>query len=128
VRSTSTGGRGNLAPIGKVTDMYVRWNKKERGWGRRKNDFLYAVLVESRRIDGKPRQKIIAYLASIEEKDIKKDPFRREIFWKAVTKNIESLSLSPEIREKIEESIMQRVSRPTENELKRYCEKSTGKA
>ena len=48
--------------------MYVRWKKRERsrrGWHTEPPQLLTAVLVESRRVDGKPRQRTVAYLGSI---------------------------------------------------------------
>jgi hypothetical protein len=43
--------------------MYVRWNRRKRikkiEWVMKEGDFLYAVLVESIRIEGKPRQRTI---------------------------------------------------------------------
>ena len=46
--------------------MYVKWQVKKRSsaWHSRGN-LLTATLVECRRIEGKPRQQVVAYLGSV---------------------------------------------------------------
>jgi hypothetical protein len=52
--------------------MYVRWKKRQmtrtgrcRGWNQIGAHALTAVLVESRRVNGSPRQRFIAHLGTI---------------------------------------------------------------
>ena len=61
--------------------MFIRWKRRKKTstklwWGSRKlsevGDSLYCVLVESQRIDGAPRQKVVCYLGSLDEGDLGK--------------------------------------------------------
>ena len=65
--------------------MYVRWNRKKRTkkieWVMNEGDYIYAVLVETRRIDGKPRQKTIKYLGGIGENN--PNVYGRMRFWES---------------------------------------------
>lgn len=104
--------------------MFVRWKEKPRDprWGydanhkwrrgaRHETKLLVAYLVESKRIDGKPRQKT-HYLASIKERNADK-VLPQERFWKDALAKIESISLSPEQRQSIETALLNRVPRPS---------------
>lgn len=74
--------------------MFVRWKRsplmKKPG-----GDLLAASLVESVRVDGKPRQRTIAYLGSIAEADTQ--PGGRAVlvrcFWRAVRERLDALPL-----------------------------------
>ncbi len=68
------------------------------------------VLVESRRIDGKPRQQTIAYLGSIREGLINLATLRG-FFWRDVMQTLDGLGerVSRDDRAKIERSIAERV-------------------
>jgi len=96
--------------------MFVRWKKRKR-FDKRLNrqlpDYLYAVLVESIRIDGKPRQKTIKYLGSIFS-NLVNAPFRMSRFWVEAEKNLSELDLSPADREKITNDIKKVVPLPPE--------------
>jgi hypothetical protein len=81
--------------------MFVRWNRRERkGRGKPKADALYAVLVESTRVNGKPRQKTIKYLGWL---PLDLGSASREVthFWITVDRAIEELKLPGTEREKI---------------------------
>jgi len=95
--------------------MYVRWKIKERSWdvALPEGPLDVAYLVESARIDGKPRQKTLAYLGSIRA-------WRRTAigpayeFWHRVEAKLQPLHLSSEQRMSIERQLAQRVPRPSE--------------
>jgi hypothetical protein len=83
---------------------------------------LRAVLVESVRVHGKPRQKHIAFLGSIASDD-SIDGTAGKVFWGAVTQKLERLGnrVSPEERERILASIAAKVGgRPTDAELEKF--------
>ena len=94
--------------------MYVRWNKANR---QRPHGFKYvshiAVLVESKRIDGRPRQKVLKYLGSIESY-LMKEPHIQRYFWKNVSVRLDSLQppLTADERKKIEDIIQKTVPMP----------------
>lgn len=99
--------------------MYIRWNKRKRhkaGWRKKEGLYLSAVLVESHRVAGSPRQKVIKCLGSIgEEKLI--HVFPRQRFWATAEKNLDSLGLSTEDRDKIVASIEKVVRKISEDEI-----------
>ena len=89
--------------------MYVRWQRRCRVT----SPLMSAVLVESHRVDGKPSQKVIAYLGSIREVRINvSERYHRE-FWQSVDDHLNALQLDPEIRANIEASIDSKVRRVT---------------
>ncbi len=71
---------------------------------------MCAVLVESHRIDGKPRQQTVAYLGSIRE-GLVNLVMRRGYFWRDVTQTLDGLGerVSRDDRAKIEARIAERV-------------------
>ena len=73
---------------------------------------LTAVLVESRRVDSKPRQRIVSYLGTIRESGLP-HYYHRVDFWRSVQTHLDRLALAPEARERIESVLEQRVERPT---------------
>lgn len=93
--------------------MFVRWKKsplKKKPGG----VLLYASLVESLRIDGKPRQRTIAYLGSIAEADTL--PGGRDVmvgvFWRAVRKRLAALALDEATADAILGKLAERVPVP----------------
>lgn len=56
--------------------MFVRWKKRPYALGYSEGVTYSAYLVESKRVDGKPRQQNRGYLGSI-----RKDTRWREIYW-----------------------------------------------
>ena len=95
--------------------MYVRWKIKERSWdvALPEGPLDVAYLVESARIDGKPRQKTLAYLGSIRAR------CRTAIgpayaFWQRVEAKLHPLHPSFEQRTSIERQLAERVPRPSE--------------
>ncbi len=71
---------------------------------------MCAVLVESRRIDGKPRQQTVAYLGSIRE-GLVNFVMWRGYFWRDITQTLDGLGerVSRDDRVKIERNIAERV-------------------
>ncbi len=101
--------------------MYVRWKRKRRrdAWhyeGREKiiepQWLRSAVLVESRRIDGKPTQRTIKYLGAIREDRIASALWRAR-FWRSVDTNLTALALTSEERAPIEAAIHNVIPFPT---------------
>ena len=93
--------------------MFVRWKRRKKAvtkrWRRPRRrsdagDSLYCVLVESRRVNGTPRQKVLCYLGSLDEGDREKLWLRVD-FWDAVSAKLDRLQLTRRERAKIEESI-----------------------
>jgi hypothetical protein len=104
--------------------MFIRWKRRKKAatkpWRQPRSrsdagDSLYCVLVESQRISGKPRQKVICYLGSLDEGDREKLWLRVD-FWDAVVRKLDGLHLNPRDRDKIEKSIGRIVSRVPEHE------------
>ncbi len=95
--------------------MFVRWKKRKlRSWG-----YSYtAVLVESYRVNGKPRQKIIASIATIKDRDYG-NSWERSRFWAVVGSSLNLLRdrLTGEDHEKIIDACAQRVPKLTDAEV-----------
>jgi hypothetical protein len=103
--------------------MYVKW---EHRWGRRGTA---AVLVESARVDGKPRQRHIAYLATYTnslyslkegEHHDEHNVHRRAWFWHDIMQRLASLDLSAEQRSHITTLVAKRLPKPTTAEITAY--------
>ena len=93
--------------------MFVRWQRRSRKrYGRSR--LLTAVLVECRRVDGKPRQRTVAYLGGIREKFIGQNVWQHDRFWSRVNARLDELALDPATRANIEASIAARVPRVTD--------------
>jgi|SRR5262249_8051855 len=91
--------------------MFVRWqtyrSKARERWQREHNDKrarLKAILVESVRVDGKPRHKHIAFLGSTSI-----DGSDRPRFWREVTTELNRLQLSSAERARIGAAIAKKV-------------------
>ena len=74
--------------------MFIRWQSRLRQraqFGSHKSDIHWrAVLVESARIDGKPRLQHIAYLAGFTE-SAAKIPAQRRLIWERIEKQLKRL-------------------------------------
>jgi hypothetical protein len=98
--------------------MFVRWKirtLRKPHWAQPDQAF-YAVLAESRRVNGRPRQKIVKYLSSIREQEMR-SPIYATKFWRQVESALASLVLDPATRQKVETALSRRVARPTHAEL-----------
>jgi hypothetical protein len=108
--------------------MFVRWKTQVRpyltkAWDREAREYreraparrLSALLVESVRVNGKPRQKHIAYLGSITEAALG-CPLSRQQFWHTTFDALDRLQLDAADRRKVEEAAMARVPKMTRAE------------
>jgi hypothetical protein len=94
--------------------MFVRWQRRKRRDGVTR---LNAVLCESRRVDGKPRQEHVAYLAAIDDVWLEQpadDPdanLARHEFWEKAEKRLGPLGnrLAPEDHHKIRDQLNAKV-------------------
>jgi hypothetical protein len=68
--------------------MFVRWQSRGNSNSKHYGDSWSAILVRSKRVDGKPRQEHVAYLGSITDKRLKID-LQRCWFWNHVTAPLE---------------------------------------
>ncbi len=93
--------------------MYVRWQRKKRAGPQNWGPLVCAVLVESRRVDGAPRQRTVAYLGSIREGCIDQRDEEHRALWRHVDERLDELALDPEARAKVEAAIDSRVRRVT---------------
>ncbi len=106
-------------------EMFIRWKRRKKAqtkpgrYPRRHSehgDSLYCVLVESQRVNGSPRQKVICYLGSVDEGDRERLCVRVD-FWDDVLAKLDRLKLDSAERTRIEESIGLIVSRAPEDEV-----------
>lgn len=103
--------------------MFIRWKRRKKAvskpWRRlrrsQSGDSLYCVLVESKRVNGSPRQKVLCYLGSLDERD-RDGLWTRVDFWDRADAKLNQLQLTRRERAKIEESIGLVVSRVPEDE------------
>ncbi len=108
--------------------MFVRWKRRESSckpsvYGRDRaadrGATISAVLVESIRVEGKPRQKFICHLAKLCERrrDYESTPF---IFWEDALKKLDSLPLDEDARKKIEVQLAAKIPRPSDAEMTEF--------
>ena len=93
--------------------MYVRWQSRGRVRRGKSSPLLTAVLVESRRVDGDPRQRTIAYLGGIREAYVDVREWEHRAFWRGVDERLDALGLDPEVRARVEASVEARVRQVT---------------
>jgi hypothetical protein len=102
--------------------MFIRWQSRKRNiyysyWGRKADPYgdvhWNAVLVESLRINGKPRQKHIANLCGFTEHQIK-IPAQQIYVWKRAIKALDGLGKRITLKERrqVEASLAERIGRP----------------
>ncbi|HEU4712585.1 MAG TPA: hypothetical protein VFS76_13515 [Pyrinomonadaceae bacterium] len=93
--------------------MFIRWKRRKKAATRRgrqisrrddPGDSLYCVLLESQRVNGVPRQKVICYLGSLDENDREKLWLRVD-FWDMVDGKLTKIGLTRRDKAKIEEAI-----------------------
>lgn len=104
--------------------MFVRWQSRRRNrpeFGSWNADDVHwaAIIVESVRIDGRPVQRHVAYLAGFTESRIK-IPVQRCHVWDGVIERLDRLGnrITTADRQKIEAAISEKVPRPTLEEYK----------
>jgi len=94
--------------------MFIRWERRLLARPTPiapENYSLYAQVVESRRINGKPRQKILKYIGSIKE-DCVTNAKDQKNFWEQANKQLDDLKLEPEQRQRLVESLRKKVAYP----------------
>src|SRR6202043_1096386 len=100
--------------------MYVRWQyrwQRERKSGYRDHlsaqSDAYAVLVESSRVDGKPRQRYLAYLGSALDLNVQTDLYRWQ-WWQEIKARLDKLDnvIPSEQRPGIEAALAKKVPLP----------------
>src|SRR6516162_8357450 len=98
-----------------TTPMFIRWQSRKREiywshWARGGVDVHWnAVLVESERINGKPRQKHIANLCGFTEHQIK-HPAQQLYTWEHAIKALDALGkqITPQQRRQFEATLADR--------------------
>jgi hypothetical protein len=83
--------------------MFVRWKSRQltRTESGAPERSLYAVLVECKRIDGQPRQKVIKYLGHINEEHLGIPRECRE-FWDQAKQSLDTVDFEPGVRRRLE--------------------------
>jgi hypothetical protein len=99
--------------------MYIRWQSRKRtvyrpAFGRGHQDTGWrAILVKSVRVDGKPKQQHIAYLAGFTESGLK-IPAQQRFLWDRIEDRLKRLSnrISDEDRDAIMKALVKKVGKP----------------
>jgi len=114
--------------------MYVRWKRRVRAHKpKRVGNWIRdpapphvtrtAQLVESRRVDGQPRQRVVAHLATIDEATMVSFDTRRD-FWDVIRDRLDQLRRAGVIDEtqqdKIDATLARTVPPPTQEEWNAY--------
>src|SRR5262245_19002184 len=112
--------------------MFLRWTSRE---GRSRSAFgpgpdrhWRAILVESVRINGKPRQRHVAYLVGFTEKQLKL-PVQRVYIWETVEERLANLSnrVDAKSRESIVSSIAAKIGdKPNETQRESLLREARG--
>jgi hypothetical protein len=105
--------------------MYLRWQtrkRQSRAFGRKTGPDVHwaAIIVESKRVGGKPTQRHVAYLGGITESAIAV-LHQRCWFWEGIVRRLDGLGkrMSSADRRRIEAVVAQKVPRPTKKEYER---------
>jgi hypothetical protein len=99
--------------------MYIRWQSRKRrsreyDVGRNAGDVHWrAILVENVRIDGKPTQRHIAYLAGFTESAVA-IPAQQRFLWERIEDQLDRLHnrISPDDRKRIEAILIKKIGKP----------------
>jgi hypothetical protein len=120
--------------------VYIRWKDKPRTeqvfvWKwigdtryfshreQKVHAMLYcAYLVESKRVNGKPRQTSI-YLASIQDGQ-RENTFSRFVFWAHVQRKLETLHLTDEQMATLKKKVQERIPEVTDEQWQEYEKQS----
>ena len=100
-----------------TTSMFIRWQSRPRKraqFGRYESDTHWrAILVESARIDGKPRQRHIAYLAGFTE-SAARIPAQQRFLWEHIEKQFKRLGkrITAKDREAIMAALIKKIGKP----------------
>jgi hypothetical protein len=97
--------------------MYIRWQSRKRtiaafGYGREDIGWR-AILVESVRVDGKPKQRHVAYLVGFTESALT-IPAQQRFVWDRVEARLKHLSnrISAEDRDAIMKALVKKIGKP----------------
>ena len=98
--------------------MFIRWQSRHRrrakfGHSHESDTHWRAVLVESVRIDGKPRHRHVAYLVGFTE-SAARIPAQQRLVWERIEKRLKSLSkrIPAKNREAIVAALIKRLGNP----------------
>jgi len=98
--------------------MYVRWQsykRRSKHWEGAPRWVLHwrAILVESRRIDGKPRQRHVAYLGGFIRYDLRRTSSRVRL-WERIERRLDKLGnrVSPDDRKRIVAALARKAGEP----------------
>jgi hypothetical protein len=97
--------------------MFIRWQYRQRKrakFGRHKSDTHWrAILVESVRIDGKPRQRHIAYLVGFTE-SASRLPAQQRFVWEHIEKQFKRLGklIPAKDRQAILAALIKKIGKP----------------
>ena len=94
--------------------MFIRI--KRRKLRRNNGTALDAVLVKSVWEHGKPRQKVVRYLAGIQDHYLTA-PAHRQLFWSRIDAHFAALQLDPETCARLETRLVRDIARPSQEEL-----------
>jgi hypothetical protein len=108
--------------------MFVRWTSVRitdwyEGYPDWRPRYSHRVmLLECRRVDGKPRQRFVCHLGTLRsfDKDHRKGPYhvnRREEFWTRVDRKLDEVGLDAVPRSAIEAKLQEVVKRPEPGEV-----------
>jgi hypothetical protein len=104
--------------------MFIRWQKRSTRSAYGKHDIGWsAVLLQPIRIDGKPRQRYIAYITGIRQSGIDQDTAHQRCwFWDRVLERLHQLSnkVGEEDCKRIIATIAKKVPMPTREEYE-FC-------
>lgn len=92
--------------------MFIKWRHEETREGTTR---WYAYLTESKRINGKPRQKVITYLASIEQEE-DGEWIQTDTFWYDVLCSLLLTGLHPNVCRSTLSGVGKRVPKPSYDE------------
>jgi hypothetical protein len=103
--------------------MFIRWQVHKSAaqiYYKRREVSFRAVLAETKRVNGVPRQRHIAYLGSITE-EYTQVLAQRCYFWDKVTTKLKALSwrIPPATMPKLEAALAVKVPRPSKKEYKK---------
>ena len=105
--------------------MYVRWKKRR---GQAGDITLVAQLVENKRVEGKPRQKVLAYLYHIKQSELASIT-SRYYFWYNIARELKQdyvlTRLTVEQRRAIIEALQKKVPL-TDEEFRAEYERTRG--
>lgn len=96
--------------------MFLRWKKRKFVAKDGAEDvWLAAQIVVSRRINGKPRQKVIKALGRIRQSHLTQ-VLSRWYFWGRIIRNLSRVDIGNELYNKFERQILETVQKPTYKE------------